>query len=67
MLGIIRKMILINYIMHLKHALKNAYICNYNIFINNTVLTDIVSDSIVKINILKTTCSPIEKFSYVNE
>lgn len=66
----ISKVELINYILYLKNALKNPYMCiynEYNLLANSTDVIDIVSGSTLKINELKSIYKPIVNQFYSEE
>lgn len=66
----IRKSELINYILYLKNALKNPYMCvydEYNLLCNSTDVIDIVSDSTSIINDLKSSYNPMVDYFYSEE
>lgn len=63
----IRKSELINYLLYLKHALKDPYMCIYNehnLLCNSSDVLDIVSGSATMINDLKSVYEPIVNHFY---
>ncbi|MCD8871682.1 hypothetical protein BUZ11_08560 [Staphylococcus gallinarum] len=66
----IRKSELINYLLYLKHALKDPYMCIYNehnLLCNSSDVIDIVSGSAKMINDLKSVYEPIVNHFYSKE
>lgn len=66
----IRKSELINYLLYLKHALKDPYMCIYNehnLLCNSSDVLDIVSSSTTMINDLKSDYEPIINHFYSEE
>ncbi|MCG7338834.1 hypothetical protein MHZ36_05980 [Staphylococcus sp. ACRSN] len=66
----IRKSELINYLLYLKNALKNPYMCIYNehnLLCNSSDVVDIVSGSTTMINNLKSIYEPIANHFYSEE
>lgn len=66
----IRKSELINYLLYLKHALKDPYMCIYNnhhLLCNSSDVIDIISASTTMINDLKSVYEPIVNHFYSEE